>query len=98
VVEAAGEVVGEELLRGAELTTGLVGWGTNRRRLPPVRCSRRKTTAGESCCPASLAVPAGRHLVQQAMAGEAATGVEQSSEEAGPNNGREEWSRWRLPR
>jgi hypothetical protein len=95
VVEAAGEVVGEELLRGAELTAGLVEWGTNSRRLPPVRCSRRKT-AGESCCLASLAVPTGRHLVQQVMTGEAAAGAEQ--EEPGPNNGREEWSSWRLPR
>jgi hypothetical protein len=44
VVEAAGEVVEDELLGGAELAAGL---GNNQRRLPPVGCSRRKMTAGE---------------------------------------------------
>jgi hypothetical protein len=39
----AGEVFGEELLGGAELNAGSAGWGINRRRLPPARCSRRKT-------------------------------------------------------
>jgi hypothetical protein len=62
VVEAVGEVVGEELLSGTELA---VGWGNNRRRLPPMRCSQRKTTTGESCFPASLASAAGRFLVQE---------------------------------
>jgi hypothetical protein len=38
VVEVAGEVVGEELLGDAELAAESVGWGNNRRRLPPVRC------------------------------------------------------------
>jgi hypothetical protein len=47
VAEAVGEVVGEELLGGAELTAGSMGWGNNRRRLPSARSSRRKTTAGE---------------------------------------------------
>jgi hypothetical protein len=47
VVEAVGEAVGEELLGGTELAAGSAGWGNNRRRLPLVRCSWRKTTAGE---------------------------------------------------
>jgi hypothetical protein len=47
VVEVAGEVVGEELLGGAELAARLARSGNNRRRLPPVGCSRRKMTAGE---------------------------------------------------
>jgi hypothetical protein len=65
VVEAAREVVGEELLGSAELTVALVGWGNNRRRLPPVRCSWRKTMTGESRYPASLAGAMGRFLVQE---------------------------------
>jgi hypothetical protein len=65
VVEAAGEVVGEELLGSVELAMGSAGWGNNRRRLPPVRCSHRKTTAGESHCPASLAGATGKLLVQE---------------------------------
>jgi hypothetical protein len=40
LVEATGEVVGEELLGSAELAAGLAVWGNNRRRLPPVRWSR----------------------------------------------------------
>jgi hypothetical protein len=43
----AGEVVGEELLAGAELVARSAGWENNRRRLPLVRSSQRKTTAGE---------------------------------------------------
>jgi hypothetical protein len=62
VVEAVGEVVGEELLSGTELAAG---WGNNQRRLPPMRCSQRKTTTGESYFPASLAGAAGRFLVQE---------------------------------
>jgi hypothetical protein len=62
VVEAVGEVVGEELLSGTELAAG---WGNNRRRLPSMRCSQRKTTTGESCFPTSLAGAAGRFLVQE---------------------------------
>jgi hypothetical protein len=46
VVGAAGEVVGEELLGGAELTTGSTERGNDRRRLPLARCSRRKMTVG----------------------------------------------------
>jgi hypothetical protein len=42
-----------------------VGWGNNRRRLPPLRCSRWKMTTGESHFPASLAGAAGRLLVQE---------------------------------
>jgi hypothetical protein len=34
VVEAVGEVVGEELHGDAELTVGSVGWGNNQRTLP----------------------------------------------------------------
>jgi hypothetical protein len=45
VVEAAREVVREELLGGAELVGGSARWGNNRGRLPPARCSWRKTTA-----------------------------------------------------
>jgi hypothetical protein len=55
VVGAAGEVVGEELLAGAELTTGSTEWGNDRRRLPLARCSQRKMTVGESDGPAWLA-------------------------------------------
>jgi hypothetical protein len=44
VAKAAEEVVREELLGGVELAAGSVGWGNNRRRLPPARCSLRKTT------------------------------------------------------
>jgi hypothetical protein len=47
VVEAAREVVREELLGSTELVAGSAGWGNNRRRLPPVRCLQRRTTAGE---------------------------------------------------
>jgi hypothetical protein len=65
VVEAAGEVVGEELLGGVELAAGSAGWGNNRRRLPLARCSWRKMTAGESCCLSSLGGAAGRLLVQE---------------------------------
>jgi hypothetical protein len=51
VVEAAGEVVGEDLLGGKEL---MVGSGNNRRRLPPVGCSQRKMTAGELLLPSFI--------------------------------------------
>jgi hypothetical protein len=47
VVEAIIEVVGEELLGDAELVVGSMGSENNRRRLPPVGCSQRKTTVGE---------------------------------------------------
>jgi hypothetical protein len=62
VVEAAGEVVEDELLGGAELAAGL---GNNQRRLPPVGCSRRKMTAGELRCPASLTGAVGRFSAQE---------------------------------
>jgi hypothetical protein len=42
-----GEVVGEELLGGAELAARLAGSGNNWRRLPLVGCSQKKMTAGE---------------------------------------------------
>jgi hypothetical protein len=45
VVEAAREVVREELLGGAELAGGSARWGNNQGRLSPARCSWRKTTA-----------------------------------------------------
>jgi hypothetical protein len=45
VVEAAGEVVGEELLSDAELVIGSAGSQNNWRRLPPMACSRRKMTS-----------------------------------------------------
>jgi hypothetical protein len=50
---------------GMDLAAGSVGWGNNRRRLPPPRCSRWKMTTGESHCPTSLAGVAGRLLVQE---------------------------------
>jgi hypothetical protein len=62
---------GEELLGGAELVVGSVGWGNKRRRLPPVRCSWRKTTAEKTRGPASLAGAVGRILVQQERGDEA---------------------------
>jgi hypothetical protein len=46
VVEAAKEVVWEELLCGTELAVGSAELGNNRRRLPPVGFSQRKTTVG----------------------------------------------------
>jgi hypothetical protein len=71
VVEAVREVVGEELLGGAKLATGSARWGNNQRRLPPAWCSRRKTTAGKSHGPTSLAGVAGRLLVQEGHGDEA---------------------------
>jgi hypothetical protein len=47
VVEAVGDVVGEELLASAELVVGSAGLGNNWRRLPPAGCLQRKTTTGE---------------------------------------------------
>jgi hypothetical protein len=82
VAEAAKEVAGEELLGGAELTAGSMGWGNNQRRLPPVRCSRRKTTAGESHCPALLAGATGRLLVQERRSDEALLLVRSDRSEA----------------
>jgi hypothetical protein len=40
VVEAAGAVVGEELLGGVEVAAGSARWGNHSRMLPSVRCSR----------------------------------------------------------
>jgi hypothetical protein len=57
------EEVGEVLLGGTELTVGLMGWGNKRRRPLPMRCSWRKTTAGKSRGPASLAGIVGRLFV-----------------------------------
>jgi hypothetical protein len=71
VVEVVEEEVGEELLGGAELAAGSTGWRNKRRRLPPARCSRRKTTTGKSRGPASLAGTAGRLLVQEGHGDEA---------------------------
>jgi hypothetical protein len=72
VVEAAREVVGEELLGGAEL---VVGSRNNRRRLPPAGCSWWKTTMGNSRCPASLAGTACRFSVQEGHGDEALFGL-----------------------
>jgi hypothetical protein len=71
VVEVAEEVVGEEHLGGAELAAGSAVWGNNRSELPPVRRSWRKTMAGKSRGPASLAGAAGRLLVQVGRGDEA---------------------------
>jgi hypothetical protein len=65
VVEVVEEEVGEELLGGAELVAGSAGCKNTWRRLPPVRCSGRKTMAGKSRGPALLASAAGRLLVQE---------------------------------
>jgi hypothetical protein len=65
VDEVAKEVVGKKLLGGAELAAWSAGWGNDRRKLPPVRCSWRKTMAGKSCGPASPASVAGRVSVQE---------------------------------
>jgi hypothetical protein len=71
VVEVVEEEVVEELLGGAELTMRSLGWGNKRRRLPPMRCSQRKMTAGKSHGPASLAGAAGGLLVQEGRGDEA---------------------------
>jgi hypothetical protein len=86
VVEVVEEEVGEELLDGTEHAAGSMGWATKRRRLPPARCSRRKTTAGKSHGSASLAGAADRLLVQEER------GAEQLG--AQPNGGGEkvEWA------
>jgi hypothetical protein len=65
VVEVAEKVVGEELIGGAELVAGSVGWGNNQSGLPPVRHSRRKMTTGKSRGPASQAGAAVMLLVQE---------------------------------
>jgi hypothetical protein len=67
----AEEVVGEELLGGAELAAGSVGSRDNWSRMPLVRHSWRKTTARKSRGPASLADAAGRLLVQEGHCDEA---------------------------
>jgi hypothetical protein len=67
----AEEVVGDELLSGAEIAAESAGWGNNRRGLPLARCSQRKTTAGKSHGPASLAGAAGRLSVQEGHGDEA---------------------------
>jgi hypothetical protein len=82
VVKAAGEVAGEDLLGGAELVAGLAGLGNNRRRLLPTGCLRRKMTAGESRCPASLVGTAGRFLVQEGHGDEALLLVRSDNSEA----------------
>jgi hypothetical protein len=93
VVEVVEEGVGEELFGGAELAVGSTRWGNKPRRLSSGRCSRRKTTVGMSCGPASLAGAAGRLSVQEGRGDEAflvvrarnnieaAAGTEQSNEE-----------------
>jgi hypothetical protein len=65
VVQVAEEVVGEELLGGAERAARLARWENNQSRLPPARRSQIKTTVGKSCGPASLADAVGRLLVQE---------------------------------
>jgi hypothetical protein len=74
VVEVVEEEVGEDLLGGTELPVKLTGWGNKWRRLPPARCSWRKTTAGKSHRTALLAGVVGRLLV---------AGMEQSTVERG---------------
>jgi hypothetical protein len=82
VVEAVGEVFGEELLGGAKHASGLAGWGENQRRLPSVRCSWRKMTAKESQCLASLSGVAGMLLVQEGRGDGALLLVPSDSSEA----------------
>jgi hypothetical protein len=65
VVEAAREVVRDELFVDADLIVGLAGSGNNRRRLPPMGCLRRKTTAGELPLPGLVAGAVGRFLAQE---------------------------------
>jgi hypothetical protein len=67
----AEEGVGEELLGIAEVAPGSVGWGNNQSGPPPARRSRRKTTAGKSRGPASLACTAGRLLLEEGHGDEA---------------------------
>jgi hypothetical protein len=69
-------------LGGTELVVGSAGWGNNRRRMPPARCSRRRA-AGESRCPASLADAAGRLLVQEGRGDKALLLVRSDSSEVG---------------
>jgi hypothetical protein len=78
VVEVVKEEVREELLGGAELAVGLTGWGKERRMLPSVRCSQRKTM-GKSRGPASLAGAMGRLLVQEGCGDEALLLVQSDS-------------------
>jgi hypothetical protein len=82
VVEAAEEVVGEELLCGAELVVGSAGWGKNRRRLLRVRCSQRKMMMGGIPLSSSLAGAVGRFLVQEGRGDEALLLVRSDSPEA----------------
>jgi hypothetical protein len=65
VVEVAEDVVGEELLGGAELAVGSTGWGNDQSRLPLVRCLGRKTAVGKSRDLTSLAGVVGRLLSQE---------------------------------
>jgi hypothetical protein len=53
VVEVSEEEVGEELPCGVKLAAGSTGWGNKQRRLPLVRCSRRKTSGRKSHGPTS---------------------------------------------
>jgi hypothetical protein len=65
------EVVGEELLGGAELAVGSAGWGNNGSGLLLTRRSQRKTMVGKSHRPASLVGTAGMLLVQEGHGDEA---------------------------
>jgi hypothetical protein len=65
------EDVREELLGSAELAVGSAGWGNKQRRLPSVRCSRRKMTVEKSHGPASLAGATTELLVQERRGDEA---------------------------
>jgi hypothetical protein len=71
VVEVGEEVVGEELLSGAELAARSVGWGNNQSELPLVWHSWWKTAAGKSCGPTSLAGAVGMLLALEGRKEEA---------------------------
>jgi hypothetical protein len=65
VVEVVEDVVGDELLGGAELAVGSTGWGNDQSGLPLVRCLGRKTAVGKSRDLTSLAGVVGRLLSQE---------------------------------
>jgi hypothetical protein len=71
VVGAVEEVVGEGLLGDTELVVGSVVSGNNWRRLLPVGCSRRKTTAGELPLPGFSSQCLDRFSVQEGSGDEA---------------------------
>jgi hypothetical protein len=64
VVEVVGVAIREDLLGGAELATGSVGWGKNLSRLPPAlragSLCRRGTAMRHYFCPVEQLRVAGR--------------------------------------